>query len=453
MTLESKLVQLDISDLAFDGKSVGHLDGKVVFCDRGLPGETVLAEITRSKPRYNQATVREIIRKTDARIPPVCSHFGHCGGCLWQDLSYQEQLRYKRKQVVDCLERLGGLSSVQVADAVGAPEQFHYRNKMEFSFHVTPEGGFSLGLHRRGRFDDVFDLERCYLQSELSNEIVAWMRDFVTKERIPVYDVRHHTGFIRFLVIREGKHTGQVMVNIVTNYGDIPGQDKLVTGLTGTFPAVTTIVHNQNGQKSNVATGEIETVLYGPGYIEEEICTWRFRIRTNSFFQTNSIQTGNLYRTALDMLGAKSGDRLLDLYCGTGTISILASLRVSEVVGVELVGESVAVARENAELNDTENILFFQADVQDFLKSPTAAEKRFEIVVVDPPRAGLHPRVLRRILRLVPEKLLYISCNPATFARDAREVTAAGYALSKVIPVDMFPHTKHIELVAMFHRM
>jgi 23S rRNA (uracil1939-C5)-methyltransferase len=248
-----RIIQVEIEDLAFDGKSVAHHDGKVVFLDGGLPGETVTAEITRSKPRYSQATVLEITDKCDARIPAVCPHFDHCGGCTWQDLEYERQLHFKKKQVVECLSRLGGLEDVEVEDVIPSENVFDYRNKMEFSFHVTDEGTFHLGLHRRGRYDDIFDLEKCHLQSDTASEIVHCVRDFVRQENIPVYDVNSHEGFMRFLMLREARKTGQIMVNIVTNIGDLPGQDRLVEKLTSEFPKIATIVHGQNGKKSNIA--------------------------------------------------------------------------------------------------------------------------------------------------------------------------------------------------------
>jgi 23S rRNA (uracil1939-C5)-methyltransferase len=448
-----KQVELEITDLAFDGKAVALLDGKVVFLDSGLPGEKVLAEITQSKPRYNRARLCEVITPSPDRIAARCSHFESCGGCTWQDLSYHKQLEYKKKQVADCLERIGGLKNVTIRDTIGSAEQFFYRNKMEFSFHTTDDGGFTLGLHRRGAFDDIFDLDRCYLLSEISNEMVRWVRDFVIRHRIPVYDVIGHTGYMRFLMIRQGKRTGQIMVNLVTNYGEFPHQGELIAGLRESFPKLTTVVHNQTGRKSNIATGEIEQILYGPGYIEERILTRTFRIRANSFFQTNSLQAETLYRTACEMLEPAPGHRVLDLYCGTGPIGILVAEHVTEVVGVELVGDAVKLAEENAVLNGVDNISFLEANVTEYLKTCSAERRYFDIVVVDPPRAGLHPKALKRIMTLKPEKILYISCNPATFARDAAKLVEEGYHLPSLTPVDMFPHTKHIETVAVLHRL
>ena len=336
-------------------------------------------------------------------------------------------------------------------DVIGSLELFTYRNKMEFSFNAA-EDSFTLGLHERGHFDRIFDLKECHLQTEEANRIVHWMRRFVAEEKIPVYDVTNHSGYMRFLMIRQAKHMKQLMVNVVTNYGDFPVRDKLIRGLTAEVPSVTTIVHNQNGQKSNIATGEIEKVLFGSGYIEERLFQSVFRIKANSFFQTNSLQTETLYRTAFDMLHCSKSDRVMDLYCGTGSIGILISPYVTEVVGVELVADAIAAARENARANHVENITFFEGDVKDFLRTEPAAQEEYNIVIIDPPRAGLHPKALKRVLALRPEKILYISCNPATFARDAQQMVQAGYELPMVQPVDMFPHTLHIELAAVFHR-
>jgi len=448
--LEKKQIEIEITDLAFDGKSVGYLDGKVVFLNGGLPGETVRAEITRSKPRYNQAIVHEIIRKSDQRVPAVCPHFDHCGGCTWQDLGYEHQLAYKKKQVVDCLQRLGKLGDVEVHDVIGSSELFNYRNKMEFSFHVAPDDSFTLGLHRRGRFDEIFNVEKCYLPQEIASEIVIWMRDYVSQKQIPIYNVFEHTGYMRFLMIRQAKNTDGLMINIVTNKGDFPDEESLVAQMTGTFPQITTIVHNQNGGKSNIATGEIEKVLYGPGYIEERLFDTTFRIRANSFFQTNTRQAETLYQTGFDMLQIDGSKRLLDLYCGTGSIGILLASRVAEVVGVELVPDAVTVARENAEVNNLTNISFFEGFVKDYLREYNQNSSAFDIVVVDPPRAGLHPKALKQLIELHPPTILHFSCNPATFARDAGKLTESGYFLKEVKPVDMFPHTMHIELATVF---
>ena len=450
--MSDKIVELEITDLAFDGKSVAHLDGKVVFLKGGLPGEIVKAEIYREKPRYNEGIVREIIKKSDLRIKPLCSHFEICGGCTWQDLNYQSQLDFKKKQVIDCLGRIGSLKEIKVKDVIGSVELFDYRNKMEFSFNTDSEKGFTLGLHHRGHFDKVFDLEKCYLQSDIASEIVNWVRDYIIQEDIPIYDVIEHTGYMRFLMIRQAKRTTDLMVNIVTNYGDFPNSETLIKQITEKFPQITTIIHSQNGQKSNIAVGEIEKIIFGKGFITEKLFSSSFRIKANSFFQTNSIQTETLYRTAFEMLHPKKTDNIMDLYCGTGSIGILIAKYANEVIGVELVAESIESAKLNALDNHVSNIKFFEGNVKDFLRTYHDDDIKYNIVIVDPPRAGLHPKALKRMLELKPEKILYISCNPATFSRDAKSIVEKGYKLSEVQPVDMFPHTMHIELISVFYR-
>lgn len=450
--MEKEQVEIEVTDLAFDGKAVGHLDGKVVFLKGGLPGETVLAEITRSKARYSEGIVRTILKKSPRRVAARCSHFEYCGGCTWQDLTYDDQLQFKKKQVNDCIERIGNLTEVRVHDVIGSSELFHYRNKMEFSFNVDEDSGFTLGLHKRGAFDAIFDVHECHLPQPVSAEIVAWFREYARAKAIPVYDVKHHTGYFRFVMIRHAKRTGDLMVNIVTHYGDIPEESNFIDEITSAFPAITTIVHNQNGQKSNIAVGEKERVLFGPGFIEEQLDGKTFRIRANSFFQTNSIQAETLYRAGFEMLAPGRDDRVLDLYCGTGAIGILLAGQVGEVLGVELVPDAVIAARDNAKLNQIDNISFFEGNVVEYLKQVDEGTKPFDVVIVDPPRAGLHPKALKQLLRLRPPKLLYISCNPATFARDAAALVQSGYRLPEVKPVDMFPHTMHIELASVFHR-
>ncbi len=449
---EKQLHQLIIEDLAFDGKAVAHLDGKVVFLDAGLPGETVLAEITLSRPRYSQGLVRDIVTRSPRRIDAACTHFGVCGGCSWQDLDYSEQLAFKKRHVVECIARIGAIKDAVVHDVIPSENVFAYRNKMEFSFHALGDDRFHLGLHRRGRFDDIFDLEACLLQDETANRIVSYVREFVKREHLPIYDVTLHTGYMRFLVIRRGVRTGQVMVFVVTNRGDFTASDKLVSELHEAFPQVATIVHGQTGSKSNIAVAEVETVLYGPGYIEEMLLGMTFRIRASSFFQTNTVQAERLYEAGFDLLQPQPTDRLLDLYCGTGAIGLLLAPKVAQVVGVELVPDAVVAAGQNATLNSVQNITFIEANVTDFLRSGVPEVTDCTAVILDPPRAGLHPKVLKRLIAAPPAKLLHFSCNPATFARDAQALIGSGYRMSEVRPVDMFPHTRHIELAALFTR-
>ncbi len=446
------IIETKIKDLAFDGKAVGEIDGKIIFLNAGLPGEVVRAKIVKSKPNYATGKVLEVLEKCDERIEPKCAHFEICGGCTWQDLDYERQLYYKRKQIDDCLKHIAKFETVDLADIIPAPSQFRYRNKMEFSFNTDPEEDFVLGLHRRGRFNEIFNLNQCYITSETVPKIVCWFREFVKKNGMTAYDVTEHTGFLRFLMIREAQNTNQIMLNIVTVDGEIPNIEALLDDVKNLFPEVVTVVQNINNKKSNISKGEKEIIHFGEGFIEERILNCRFRIYANSFFQTNSLQTENLYQTAFELLQPKQNDRLLDLYCGAGTIGLTASKMVDEIVGLEFEPTAVEAARENAKLNDINNATFYTGLAQELLRKNPEILDGINSIITDPPRAGMHKKALKALIEHNNKRLVYISCNPSTFARDAQILVNSGYSLGKVIPVDMFPHTMHIELVSVFER-
>jgi 23S rRNA (uracil1939-C5)-methyltransferase len=452
-----RMVELEINDLAFNGKSVGYLDGKVTFVNGGLSGEWVLVCITKSKRSYNQAKLIRVLSRSPERIEPVCRHYDICGGCTWQDLDYERQLFYKRNQVVASLEHIGGFEQVEVAPINPSPTQFFYRNKMEFSFHVCqPEvspDGFVLGLHERGCFDRIFNIVECHLESHLSNRVVNFVREKVPELGIPVYDLVAHRGFLRFLIFREGKNTGQHMLTLVTGKGEFVGKSELVEALVSSFPELTTIVWVVNSTITNIARGEVHEILHGPGFIEEDILGLRFRISPLSFFQTNSLQTENLYRTAIELAEIRPDDAVLDLYCGAGTIGMCLAPRAREVIGIDIEEEAIESARDNARLNGLDNCQFHSGPVRKLLVSEPLRDRAFDPVIIDPPRMGMHPQALQRVLEINPKRLIYISCNPATFARDAKELVGAGYELRKIIPFDMFPHTMHIELVSRFEKI
>jgi len=447
-------IELDIVDLAYNGKAVGYLDGKVTFVNGGLPGERVAAKITKTKKRYNQAFLLRVLKPSPERIDAVCAHYDICGGCTWQDLDYRRQLHYKRNQVIASLEHIGRFDGDIVDDIHPAPDIFFYRNKMEFSFHVSDESprGFVLGLHERGRFDRIFDVEQCRLQSDFSNRLIALVRDNVAELNIPVYDLIHHTGFLRFLVVREGKNTGQKMAYLVTAEGDFPGKTQLASAIVEAFPELTTLVWIVNPTVTNIARGEVREILHGPGYIEEDVLGYRFRVNPGSFFQTNSRQTETLYRIAIELAEIEPQHTILDLYCGAGTIGLCTAKNAGHVVGIEIEPEAVEAADINARINSIDNAGFFAGEVRTVMRSDELKSRSFDRVFVDPPRAGMHPKALKRLVELGAPRIVHISCNPATFARDAGELAQAGYSLETVIPVDMFPHTTHIELVSRFQK-
>lgn len=449
-------VELDIVSLAYTGQSVGYINGKVTFVNGGLPGERVEAVITKSKKSFNQATLAQVLAKSPERIKPVCPHYDICGGCTWQDLDYQRQLLYKHQQVVDCLSHIGGFENLAIDAIHPSPDTFWYRNKMEFSFHVVPVHrsirGFVLGLHHRGRFDHIFDVHECHLQSPESNRLVIWLRDAVERLSLPVYDLVNHEGFLRFAVIREGKQTGQRMLILVSGEGEFIHKETLTEQLLDAFPDLTTAVWMVNRQKANIARGELQEIFFGPGYIEDSILGRRFCIAPLSFFQTNTVQAEQLYRQALDLAEISTSDHLLDLYCGSGAIGLCAADRVASITGIEIDPDAIASARLNAERNGIANASFFAGAVHKVIASGVLPQERFDPIIVDPPRAGLEPKTVELLLTFDSTRLIYISCNPATFARDARLLANGGYHLCRVVPFDMFPHTMHIELVSLFQK-
>lgn len=445
------IVDLEIFDLAYGGKGVAKLDGMIVLVAGGIPGDLVKAKIVKRKKSFAQAEVLEVIKESELREKPLCPHFGFCGGCKWQNLKYQHQLFYKAKQVKDSLVHLGGFPEPKIKEILGSDNIFYYRNKMEFTFGKDENGKLILGLHPAERYEEVFDLKKCFLQSEISNEIVGWIKEFLKEKNLLPYDIKKHSGFLRFLAIREGKKTDQSMVNLVTHQGEFPYAFEFSSGLSKEFPQIKSVVRNINSKLANIASGEKEEVLGGDKIIYEKLKDFTFEISANSFFQTNTRQAEKLFDKVLDLTDLSGSENVLDLYSGTGTISIFLSTRAKKVVGVESLTDSVENAKRNAFRNNIKNAEFILGEAKEVLSSLQKEKNYFEVVVVDPPRAGLHPDVIKYLLNLKPQKIVYVSCNPTTLARD---LSASGgfceryYDLDEVHPVDMFPHTFHIETVA-----
>jgi 23S rRNA (uracil1939-C5)-methyltransferase len=439
------IVELEISDLAYGGKSVAKLDGLVVLIRGGIPGDIVKAEIVKKKSNFAEAKILEITKESDLRTKPVCSHFGLCGGCSWQDLKYEEQLKFKTKQVKECLEHIGNFSDFPIQEALGSDEIFYYRNKMEYAFAPDPNQHLILGLHPRERFYQVFDLEECFLQSEKANQIVDFVRGFVKERKMIPYNLKERSGFLRFLAIRESKNIDMTMVNLVTNKGEFPFKDEFSPKLFSNFSSIKSIVRNISSKLANIAIGEEEELLGGDRTITEKLGKFTFEISSNSFFQTNTKQAEKLYEVVLNMADLRGDELVLDLYCGTGTISIFISQNAKKVMGVESVEESVKNAQRNAELNNVTNCEFICGEAKKVLAKSETDKKIPDLVVVDPPRAGLHKHVVKSLLSIKPPKIIYVSCNPSTLARDLKILCEKYYKLDKVQPIDMFPHTYHIE--------
>jgi 23S rRNA (uracil1939-C5)-methyltransferase len=442
-------LELTIDSLAYGGNGVARLNGFVVFVRRGLPGDTVRAKVTKVKRSHAEATAFEVVRAGAPRVEAPCAHYPACGGCRFQDLAYEAQLEAKSRQVADALARIGKLGGFELERAIPAESVFHYRNKLEYSFTAIP-GGTGLGFHKAGRWDEVLDVERCWLTTDLGNEIRNSVRRWANDEGLAAFDQETQEGYLRHLVVREGRNTNQALVVLVTAPGALPEETFLAT--LRRFPEVRSVHWAINDTPAEV-TNLPSRLLAGEAAIEEEVLGLRFRIRPNAFFQTNTAMCAQLYGLAGDYAALTGEETLYDLYCGTGTIGLSLARGALTVWGVEASEESVACAVENAELNGLANAAFFAGEVGSDVEELRERAGAPDVVVVDPPRAGLAGKALAAVGRLEAPRLVYVSCNPTTLAGNAKTLTDEfGYQLERVRAVDMFPHTPHVEAVALFTR-
>jgi 23S rRNA (uracil1939-C5)-methyltransferase len=443
-------LELRVDSLAYGGNGVARLNGFVVFVRRGLPGDTVRARVTKVKRSHAEALALEVLDAGAKRVEAPCAHYPACGGCRFQDLAYDAQLEAKQEQARDALRRIGGLAEPPLEPIEPAESEFFYRNKLEYSFTQTPAGP-SLGFHKAGRWDDVLEVEKCWLTTELGNAIRNTVREWAREERLEAYDQAEQTGYLRHLVVREGRNTGQALVQLVTAAGERFDRDHFVETLRR-FPEVRSIhwaVNETPAEVTNLPT----TLLWGEEAIEEELCGLRFRVRPNAFLQTNTAMAERLYGLARDFAGLTGGETVYDLYCGIGTIGLTLASQALTVWGVEVSEESVACAIENADLNSIGNAAFFAGETADSLAELRERAGAPDLVVVDPPRAGLSNKAVRRLGRLEAPKIVYVSCNPTTLASNVKELAASwGYRLERTRPVDMFPHTPHVESVSLLTR-
>ena len=469
-------LEIFTNSFAFEGKAVGRReDGYVVFIDGALANERVIAEVIKAKGSFAEAKLVSIIEPSPDRRAPICPYFGICGGCALQHMNYESQLYWKKAQVKDLFERIGKIPDPPVRDVLGAASEFHYRNKMEFSFSderwLTEEeissdsrfDRFALGMHVRNRFDRVIDTKVCFLPKPIVTDILDFTRAFTVRNHLGVYSPDDSpAGLTRFLVVKTSYATDEIMVNLVTSREEMEVMEEYTRELLATVPGITTIINTINTRRAQVATGESEKVYHGEGTIRDKIGNAFFRISANSFFQANTLQAERLYEVAAEFAELQPTDTLWDLYSGTGTISLFVAGRVKQVLGIELVESAIADARANAEANGIANVEFIASDLRRALIEPPPFEgggRRIvddarlapNTMIIDPPRSGMHPDVIREILKLAPERIAYISCNPATQARDVA-LLAEGYELLDLQPVDMFPQTYHIECVAKLRR-
>ena len=443
-------LELRVDSLAYGGNGVARKDGFVVFVRRGLPGDTVRARVTKVKRGFAEAYAEEVLEPSSDRVPAPCRHFGTCGGCRFQDYAYEHQLSSKEGQVRDALTRLARIADPPLEPIVPARSQLGYRNKLEYSFTQTVDGP-APGFHRAGRWDEVLEIDECLLTTDLGNAIRDAVRVWAREEELEAYDQGTQTGYLRHLVVREGRNTGEVLVMLVTAPGERFDADYLIETLRR-FPEVRSIHWAVNGTPAEV-TNLPTRLLWGEAWIEEELLGMRFRVRPNAFLQTNTEMAERLYGLALDAAALTGAEVVYDLYCGTGTIGIALAGAAGSVWGVEISEESVACAIENATVNGVENAFFFAGNVSQSLEELRERAGPPDVVVVDPPRAGLAGKALRRTGALAAPRLVYVSCNPTTLAGDITVLRDEyGYELVRCTPVDMFPHTPHIESVSLLRR-
>jgi 23S rRNA (uracil1939-C5)-methyltransferase len=444
-------LELDVESLAYGGNGVARVDGYVVFVRRGLPGDRVRARVTKVKRGYAEAFATGVVRAGPHHADAPCAHYPACGGCRFQDLAYETQLEQKHAQVRDALQRIGGIAEPPLAAIVPCePEIFHYRNKLEYSFTGTPDGP-ALGFHRAGRWDEVLEIDTCWLTTGLGNGIRAAVRDWAREEGLEAYSQVDGSGYLRHLVVREGRNTGQALVQLVTAPGEKfePGY---FVDVVGRFPEVRSVHWAVNDSPAEV-TSLPTKLLWGEEWIEERLAGLTFRVRPNAFLQTNTAMAERLYALAAEAAALTGTETVWDLYCGIGTIGLILAPRALTVWGIEVSEESVGCALENAELNGVTNAAFFAGNVGQVVDELVDRSGPPDVVVVDPPRAGLAGKALRHLGRLAAPRLVYVSCNPTTLAGDTKALREEyGYELLAATPVDMFPHTPHVEAVALLER-
>ena len=462
---KGQIIDLDIRSLAYGGMGVSYHNDVVIFVKGGIPGEKLKAKIYKKKKNYLEAYPIEIIKKSKKSVDPRCEHFGVCGGCSFQNLNYNDQLSQKNTQVKDLFTRIGGIKTPPINKIIGCDNQYNYRNKMEFTFSPNrwllsdePEDtqkSIALGLHIPGRFDKILDIKECHIQPEIGNRILNKAQKICRAHpELAPFDPKTHNGFLRHLMLRFGVRTHQVMVNIVTAYEDMDKLSPLVDGLLNDISEITSMVNNVNTRKADSAFGEYEILLYGQPTIKENIGNFTIDISANSFFQTNTIQGEKLYEQIIEAARLSGEEVVYDLYCGIGSISLYLAPHAKKVYGFEIIRSSLEDAEKNAEKNGVSNVWFFKANLDTYFKKGQLPKRvpKPNVVIVDPPRAGMHPHLTHYLPKLKADKIVYVSCNPTTQARDSRILTENGYTIRRSILVDMFPHTPHIEVVTLFEK-
>jgi len=458
------LEKVRITDIGAEGNALARVDNLVVFVPMLIPGDVVDLKVIKKRKKYLEGRVLKFHEYSIDRIDPRCKHFGVCGGCKWQHLPYNLQLKYKEKQVRDNLTRIGKIELPEISPIIGSPEEYHYRNKLEYTFsdkrwltkeEIGSENKFekegALGFHIPGLFDKVLDIEECHLQPEPSNSIKNAVRTYSLKNNLEFFDLREQKGFLRNLVIRNSLE-GNVMVIVVLFREDAEKREGLLDFISAEFPQITSLWYVINSKRNDSLNDQTPVLYKGEDHLLEEMDGLKFRIGPKSFYQTNTRQALELYRVARDFAGLTGKEVVYDLYTGTGTIANYIAGSAGKVIGIEYVDEAIQDARINSGINKIHNTLFFAGDMKDILSEQFVSENgKPDVIITDPPRAGMHEDVVKIILSASPDKIVYVSCNPSTQARDILLMSDA-YRVVRVQPVDMFPHTHHVENVVLLER-
>jgi 23S rRNA (uracil1939-C5)-methyltransferase len=449
-------IEVEVTGMAFGGRGLAKIDGLAVFVEKAVPLDRVKCRIVKKKKSFAEAVAVELIEPSPYRTNPPCEYSGFCGGCKWQFLQYDQQLNYKRLHVEEALEHIGLIKNVPVHPAIPSGKIFGYRNKMEFScsdrkwllpsdFAAGEESnGFAMGLHVPGTFDKVLDIRACLLQPGEGNRILEDVKTFMKNSGVPPYGIKSHEGFWRFLMLRNSTAYGNWMVNIISSVENRKIVEPLAALLTEKYPGVVSVINNITSSKAAVAIGESEMVLAGSPCIKDKLGDFEFEISANSFFQTNTPGAEILYNNVKEFARLSGKETVLDLYSGTGTIPVYLSADAGSITGLEIVESAVLDAKKNCLANGISNCTFVLGDIRESLSK---ISKKPDVIIIDPPRAGMHKDVVKKVTDIAPERIVYVSCNPATLARDIF-LLKDYYEVTEVQPVDMFPHTWHIESVA-----
>ena len=454
-------ISVEIEDLAFGGTGISHINDFVIFVKNGLPGQKVYARITKVKSSFAEARILKVLKKSPMQDDAPCPYFEYCGGCTFQNLPYDKQLEYLHNQVKQLYRHLGGFGPVEVQTPICSQDIFRYRNKMEFAFsnkrwltgdfeNHKPDD-FALGLRAPGNFWKAIDLNDCLIAPEETVAVLETVRNFARKYHLIPYDQKKHAGFMRHLVLRKARNTNQLMINIVTSDDQHRIFQPLIDNLSAILNNLTSVVNTISRSLSGTTIGEKQHILFGKDHIFEKLGNLTFKISPASFFQTNTVMAEALYNIVVKYAALKNTEVVWDLYCGAGSIALYLAEKAKEVIGFEIVKDAVKDARENATLNQIENVQFIEGDLDKlFLKNPELLDDlpKPDVVIIDPPRGGMHPKLIPVVAQLNPRRIIYVSCNPSTQVRDLKLlVEDSNYTIDNIQPIDLFPHTPHIEVV------